>query len=52
MRHLRMGAVMELADALGYQHGRMVAVSNHFNGGIKESVLVSQEIPPEACSAN
>ena len=46
------GAVLELTDAFGDQHGRMVAVSYHFNGGIKKSVLLSQEIPPGACSAN
>jgi hypothetical protein len=50
--YLRPGAVLELTDAFGDQHGRMVAVSYHFNGGIKKSVLLSQEIPPGACSAN
>ena len=43
---------MELTDASGDQHGSMVTVSYHLNGGIKKSVLLSQEIPPGAGSAN
>ena len=48
MGYLWPGAVVQLTNTFGNEHGRLVAISNHFYGGVKKGVLLSQGRPPGA----